>query len=112
MQIRRLTVFAPLLAPAIAAAAQEAPPRDSIVDRDALPLDKRACTPNGCACQVGYKGQYCSECLGTNGHYVITDWGDGAPKDHIFECNGNGGCCNYGAAADCAAGGGLNGRCG
>lgn len=72
----------------------------------ATPLEKRACSSNGCKCVKGLRqGQYCGACV-WKGDYVIS-----AKRvlNHIYECSPSGGCCDYGKASDCNTG---SGRCG
>ena len=76
---------------------------DSLV---ATPLEKRACSSNGCKCVKGLRqGQYCGACV-WKGDYVIS-----AKRNlkHIYECSPSGGCCDYGTSSDCNTG---HGRCG
>ncbi|KAK1759939.1 hypothetical protein QBC47DRAFT_398743 [Echria macrotheca] len=52
---------------------------------------------NGCTCKKGTKqGQYCGWCdqvtyVGTGGRIAY----------HIYECNSDGGCCDYGESSSC-----------
>ena len=46
--------------------------------------------------------------VGSDGAYVITAK---RVTSHVYECNKNGGCCDYGYATDCARNDG-SGRCG
>ncbi|KAK4446150.1 hypothetical protein QBC34DRAFT_470322 [Podospora aff. communis PSN243] len=72
-------------------------------------VEGRACKYNGCKCDTTRKrkpqGQFCGGCRWPDGAYVITKKRD---KTHVYECNKDGGCCDYGYAKDC----GNNGRCG
>jgi len=73
---------------------------------DSAPLEKRACSSNGCKCVKGLRqGQYCGACV-WKGDYVIS-----AKRNlkHIYECSPSGACCDYGTASDCNTG---HGRCG
>lgn len=109
MQLRLLFLAVPLLA-----AATERDPRDDVTiaprsDLEGLPLEKRACTSNGCKCRSGFAGVYCAQCR-SGGSYVVSNLGSGGSISHVYQCSGSGGCCNYGYASDCA--GGATGRCG
>lgn len=58
-----------------------------------------ACKSNGCKCQKVKQGQYCGlDWKGSN--FVVTDLGSG-DWDDIFECNPQGGCCDYGYSSKC-----------
>jgi len=60
-----------------------------------------ACTKNGCKCQKVKQGEYCGlDFKGSN--FVVTDLGSG-DWDDIFECNPQGGCCDYGYSKKCHA---------
>ncbi|PKS08753.1 hypothetical protein jhhlp_004806 [Lomentospora prolificans] len=63
-------------------------------------LEKRACKSNGCKCQKVPQGQYCGLCWRGN-DFVVTKLGSGGAWNHVYECNKNGGCCDYGYAKDC-----------
>ncbi|KAK4446209.1 hypothetical protein QBC34DRAFT_383633 [Podospora aff. communis PSN243] len=83
--------------------APDAPAMQDITERDASPLDERATAlvkcpdRNGCKCVKGTKqGQYCGWCK------QVDSAGRGGSWDHIYECNSNGGCCNYGTSKKCA----------
>ncbi len=66
----------------------------------ATPLEKRACSSNGCKCVTGLRqGQYCGACV-WKGDYVITAKRN---LNHIYECSPSGGCCDYGTASDCTS---------
>ncbi|KAJ8117133.1 hypothetical protein OPT61_g1606 [Boeremia exigua] len=71
------------------------------------PLEKRACKANGCRCLSGLKaGVYCGNCYQPSTNYwVLTSK---QVKNHAFECNNKGGCCDYGVANDCGT---KNARC-
>ncbi|KAL6875897.1 hypothetical protein HDV57DRAFT_502409 [Trichoderma longibrachiatum] len=75
-----------------------------------LPLDKRACTYNGCKCSTLHplkQGQYCGNCVWSNGDgYIITAK---RVNNHVYECSPSGSCCDYGVASDCGSG---TARCG
>ncbi|TFB01738.1 hypothetical protein CCMA1212_006278 [Trichoderma ghanense] len=75
-----------------------------------LPLDKRACTYNGCKCSTLHplkQGQYCGNCVWSNGDgYIITAK---RVNNHVYECSPTGSCCDYGVASDCGSG---TARCG
>ena len=45
-----------------------------------------------------------------NGAWVVELLGSGGSQEHVYQCNSNGGCCDYGYATDCK--GGATGRCG
>jgi hypothetical protein len=67
-------------------------------------LEKRACDYNGCKCAKGTKrGQYCGYCP------QVYPLGKGGDDYDVFECNPQGGCCNYGFRKSCKA---WNGPCG
>lgn len=117
MRFTALILLAPLL---VAAAAEPAPDAatvpmvaDQVEAREAAPeaapeaeLVRRECKYNGCKCQKLPQGQYCGNCvLISDGTYAVTKK---RVNNHIFECNEQGGCCDYGYATDC---GGLNARC-
>lgn len=109
MQLRILFLAVPLLA-----AATERDPRDDISmdahsDLEALPLEKRACTANGCKCRSGFAGVYCAQCV-SGGSYIVTDIGHPSSLSDVYQCDGSGGCCDYGKASACASG--ATGRCG
>ncbi|KAF7503115.1 hypothetical protein GJ744_004292 [Endocarpon pusillum] len=125
----RFTAVVLLLAPFLVAAIAEPAPEaatmpmlaDQLEAREAIPepvaepaseavpanpLVRRKCTYNGCKCQKLPQGQYCGNCvLISDGTYAVTYK---RVNNHIFECNPQGGCCDYGYATDC---GGLNARC-
>ncbi|SPN99735.1 uncharacterized protein DNG_02586 [Cephalotrichum gorgonifer] len=108
MQLSLLLIVAPLLA--LAAPEREAPPTREVKARDeTATLGKRACNPVGCECAPGYAGVYCANCLTSSGGWVVPVLGSGTTSD-VYQCDGNGGCCDYGYANDCA--GGATGRCG
>lgn len=87
-------------------AAPEAAPEAVPETAPAVKLVRRKCTYNGCKCQKLPQGQYCGNCvLIKDGTYAVTYK---RVNNHIFECNPQGGCCDYGYATDC---GGLNARC-
>jgi hypothetical protein len=79
-------------------------------------LNRRACNPNKCKCQappyLPRTGVYCANCpvSGWPGTRIVYDLGRGGSLDHVYQCNTNGDCCDYGYARDCA--GGATGRCG
>ena len=81
--------------------------RSNIVD-----VTKRACNANGCKCDTTKprkpQGQFCGGCKWSDGSYVITKK---RVISHVYECNKNGGCCDYGFAKDCE-GDKPGGRCG
>ncbi|KAL2270700.1 hypothetical protein VTJ83DRAFT_71 [Remersonia thermophila] len=59
----------------------------------------RACSANGCQCVKGLtQGVYCGNCVVGAGTYAIKTK---RVKNHVYECNPNGGCCDYGVANDC-----------
>ncbi|KAL1837543.1 hypothetical protein VTJ49DRAFT_3666 [Mycothermus thermophilus] len=59
----------------------------------------RACVSNGCQCVSGLKqGVYCGNCVVGAGTYAIKTK---RVKNHAYECNPRGGCCDYGVANDC-----------
>jgi hypothetical protein len=78
-------------------------------------LDRRACTYNGCKCQapphLPRTGVYCANCpvAGWPGYNMVYDLGSGGARDHVYQCNTNGDCCDYGYATACR--GGAAGRC-
>jgi hypothetical protein len=68
-------------------------------------LEKRACKSNGCKCRKGTpQGQYCGMCLDNTGFVIAPNWGTGGKSDHKYECNPQGGCCDYGFSYDCDEG--------
>jgi len=104
-----------LLAPLVAAAAERGTPNGR-AERDvgrrpgqAIDLSKRTCSDNGCACEYGYAGVICARCPDSDGGFVVWDLGTGSTSD-VYQCDGTGGCCDYGYADDCANG--ATGRCG
>ena len=117
MHIAAFLLFASLLGATIAeptpGAATFPIVADQVEAREAIPkaapaaeLVRRKCTYNGCKCQKLPQGQYCGNCvLIKGGTYAVTQK---RVNNHIFECNPQGGCCDYGYATDC---GGLNARC-
>jgi hypothetical protein len=74
----------------------------------ALPaeLESRSCVSNGCACLLDLTpGVYCGNCVVGAGSYAIkTD----RVLNNVYECNSEGGCCDYGYATDCDT---THGRC-
>ncbi|RYP42872.1 hypothetical protein DL768_010166 [Monosporascus sp. mg162] len=63
-------------------------------------LEKRQCDNTaGCQCQWVDQGQYCGVCWSGSG-YTVTYLGTG-DWNHVYECNPDGGCCDYGYATDC-----------
>jgi len=67
-------------------------------------LEKRACRYNGCECKKRTKrGQYCGYCD------QVTYYGKGGDWNDVYECNPQGGCCNYGNRDSCKA---RKGPCG
>ena len=87
---------------AFASANAESGAIQDISERDTNPLEDRATAlvkcpdRNGCKCRKKTKqGQYCGGCR------AVTDAGKGGTFFDIFECNPNGGCCNYGPAKKC-----------
>jgi len=99
-----------LVALASAAAITEVATEDSRAVAENAPSDavgedgnitKRACKSNGCKCRKGLsQGQYCAMCLTTSG-FVVTNIGTNGGYDHKYECNPQGGCCDYGFSYDC-----------
>ena len=76
----------------------------------ATPLAPRDdCKRNGCKCQKVDQGQYCGLCQ-LGGGDVVTSKGSGGANSHVYECNRDGGCCDYGRSDDCASGKRM--RCG
>jgi uncharacterized membrane protein len=72
--------------------------RDSL-----LPLDKRTCTYNGCACVSGLAaGVYCGNCVVGAGTYAVRTK---RVSNHAYQCSASGGCCDYGVASDCGKSG-------
>jgi hypothetical protein len=62
-------------------------------------LTKRACNENGCACVRSLQpGVYCGNCVVGAGTYAIKTK---RVRNHAFQCNSSGGCCDYGVASDC-----------
>lgn len=107
MQFRLVLLVAPLLV----AATADRPAGDGVLTaRDTTPLDKRACDPNGCTCKSGYSGVFCANCPANGGGFVVEKLGSGGTTSHVYQCDGNGGCCDYGNANDCKSG--NTGRCG
>lgn len=115
MRFTAFLLLAPLLAAATAVPATDAGAvamvEDHVEAREAAPLAElvpRACKKTGCKCKKGLpQDQYCGNCvLVSDGSWVITEK---RVNDHVYECNPNGGCCDYGYAKDC---GGAKARCG
>jgi hypothetical protein len=80
--------------------------RDVVDTLAGTPLEKRACSKNGCKCVKGLRqGQYCGNCV-WKGDWVISAK---RVSNHVYECSPSGGCCDYGKASDC---GGGSARCG
>jgi hypothetical protein len=77
-------------------------------DTMALPADLEpcACVANGRACLLGLvQGVYRGNCVVGAGSYAIkTD----RVLNNVYECNPEGGCCDYGYASDCDT---THGRC-
>ncbi|KAK3392842.1 hypothetical protein B0H63DRAFT_456699 [Podospora didyma] len=75
-------------------------------------LKERGCDYNGCKCDTSRprkpQGQFCGGCKWSDGAYVITKK---RVISHVYECNKDGGCCDYGYAKDCD-GDKPGGRCG
>jgi hypothetical protein len=70
---------------------------------DSDPMDKRACTYNGCACVSGLaSGVYCGNCVVGAGTYAVRTK---RVNTHAFQCSSTGGCCDYGVASDCGKAG-------
>lgn len=69
-------------------------------DFDSVNLEARApakCTENGCKCRKGTpQGQYCGVYT-----YWVLNYGKGGDVEHIYECNPQGGCCDYGVRNSC-----------
>lgn len=86
MRLLPIIALAPLLVAAMPGANPEA--------REASDLTKRACSNVGCECRDGAAGVYCGMCYG------VLSLGSGSTHD-VYQCNGNGGCCDYGYADDC-----------
>lgn len=127
MRFIPIILLAPLLSAVSAGpVAEEAPvarlmPEErapAVEARDANPMELtgRSCTYNGCKCQVypftPRDGVYCANCpvAGWPGYTVVYDLGKGGSANNVYQCNTNGGCCDYGNANDCASG--VNMRCG
>src|SRR3569833_3267173 len=72
-----------------------------------VPRDE--CKRNNCACKKVPQGQYCALCQSSTG-FIVTKRGSDVSSNHVYECNENGACCDYGRAEDCARG--TNMRCG
>lgn len=74
-------------------------------------LTKRACDDkSGCKCRKNYEGVWCAQCV-RGGKYVVTKLGKNDDNlDHVYQCNKNGNCCDYGYATKCKNG--KAGRCG
>ncbi|EMD66162.1 hypothetical protein COCSADRAFT_34739 [Bipolaris sorokiniana ND90Pr] len=84
---------------ALASPSPEANNNPTLANRDSLPLDKRACSYNGCACISGLPaGVYCGNCVAGAGTYAIRTK---RVSTHAYQCNSSGRCCDYGVASDC-----------
>jgi hypothetical protein len=88
---------------AAVASAAVAGPEALAREPGALPLERRACANTGCKCRKDgnnlQQGQYCGNCIWTStGQYIISAK---RVDNHIYECNPEGGCCDYGVS-DCA----------
>jgi hypothetical protein len=107
MRLTPVLALVPLLAAAMPQASRERSP----VERRAPGADlfKRDCDYNGCQCAPGYVGVFCANCP-SNGWFVVEELGYGGSTSHVYQCDGSGGCCDYGYAEDCAYG--ATGRCG
>ncbi|KXT04916.1 hypothetical protein AC578_3434 [Pseudocercospora eumusae] len=73
---------------------------DDIPLGEDLDLAKRALTKcpksNGCKCKkIKKRGQFCGYTS------TVTILGRGGALDHVYECNTNGACCDYGYARRC-----------
>ena len=123
--------FVLLLAPLLSAVSAGPVPEDGPIARVApeervtaveareassLDLTGRSCVYNGCKCQVypftPKDGVYCADCpvAGWPGYRIVWDLGSGGSTNDVYQCNTDGGCCDYGYADDCASG--HNMRCG
>ena len=104
-----------LVVPLLVAAAPELEPaaRDTsgLIDGDleSLGLKARDCDYNGCKCLTNHEGVWCAQCK-DGGQYVVRSLGDGGATDHVYQCNKNGNCCDFGYATKCKDG--KAGRCG
>lgn len=107
----QLSLVLLIAAPLLAFAAERDPrvAEDLMAREEPFALDKRACKANGCKCKSGYAGVYCANCP-SGGGWVVSKLGSGGSTSHVYQCDGSGGCCDYGKANDCA--GGATGRCG
>lgn len=104
MQLKTLLLFA-AAALATAAAVEPATARDLEIPAE---LSKRACKA-GCSCKKGIKaGLYCGNCLVSSGHTMVFAITKGQSDLHIYQCNTNGGCCDYGTATKCKK---VDGQC-
>lgn len=78
-------------------------PLDRRDDEPTRLLEKRACVTQGCTCKKGTaQGRYCYMC-----DAVLTcgsEVGGASCMDSVFECNPDGGCCNYGLRNSCKGG--------
>jgi hypothetical protein len=69
---------------------------------NANPLDKRACSYNGCKCNSrGEQLTVCGNCVWSDTGAVIVTTKRVAT--HIYECAPDGDCCDYGVASDCGS---------
>lgn len=71
---------------------------------DAEPsLEKRSCKYNGCTCYKGTpQGQYCyNDYNPKTGIYYVQTPGSGHKANDRYECNPQGGCCDYGPSSKC-----------
>lgn len=110
MLFNSIVLLAPLFAAVIAESARAPAKERGRLAPQGLDLTKRACSYNGCTCQSGYAGVYCANCVGSDGEYVVIELGSSGSISDVYQCNGSGGCCDYGYASDCANG--ATGRCG
>ena len=127
MRFTSIILLAPLLSAVLAGpVAGEAPvarlqPEEratAVEARDANPMELagRSCSDNGCKCQVypytPKDGVYCANCrvAGFPDYFIVYDLGKGGSANNVYQCNTDGGCCDYGYATDCATG--VNERCG
>jgi hypothetical protein len=79
------------------------PARGDDAVMEASGLQKRACRSNGCTCLKGTKrGQYCWNAYNSaKGAFYVQKAGSGHKSNDIYECNPQGGCCDYGPADKC-----------
>ncbi|KAL2111006.1 hypothetical protein VUR80DRAFT_416 [Thermomyces stellatus] len=89
-----------LIAPLLAAAAADRPAGDRTLTspEDSLPLDKRACEPDGGRCKPDFAGVYCANCFADEGGIIVQLLGNRRSTSHVYRCDRKGRCCDYDTA--------------